>query len=638
MYKFKLVTIFTAVFSFVSLGADLDCNDISTDFKTSIVNITNNHHLYYCLGYLHAKDRGWQMDFFRRNAYGESAEIYGFSYLKTDTTMRTLSVNGFATTLWNNLSAQHKEKWIIYSEGVNKAYKTEKMGREFKAKGIKPPIWNPIDSISVYLLFSLDHSPNSFQQKIDLNFPNLYDVAPNFTTFIASQNNVKTNSTLLAFNSNIALKTPVLWYLSVFNFPENEFLFGTSIPGIPFFYNGINKNFAWNINHSFPDLLKYKLINTDESKQVQKFSPVLWFSYKFFKIPYFSANFYQTKSGKNLIKTSKSKKNVFYEIDWSDYTQAFNSLLSLMETQVQLYSKKTTTIITQINSKHFKIAAIDKNKNIFSNSNTFDYHNNKFFQAKIIIPSEYAENDVLYDNKLKRERTIEKFNSFTSMTQESAMSVLCDNKVKEAEKFVPAMIELIRTFPKNEVTSQILYSLFAWDHYITRDCSICVFYDVWLKYLGREFEIPRHKMLSFLKNLPSDKYDDVYLSLIRAFRDTKEKQWFQVAVPSFDHLGIIADEQLSNTWQLAHLLPTVGFKNTINALDLSWIEEARAYRPTSGSSMKMVFQFAKGIPKAWISLSGKNKWYERLPDPTDFAWKEWSKCKFYQIKINKDHN
>lgn len=635
MYNFFLIFLFTLS----ALGAELKCKDLSTDYKIATVQISDKHDFYYCIGYLHAKNRGWQMDFFKRNAYGDVAETYGFNYIQSDLTMRTLNIKGFATTLWSNLSTNQKVLWNSYVEGVNAAYSSEKMTREFKARNIKPTNWSAIDSISVFLLFSMDHSPNSFQYKTQLNtniktdltFPNLYNLKQNYTTFVAFQNNEKSHSTILATNNNISLKTPVLWYLSLFHSSDHGFFFGTSIPGIPFFYNGINQKIAWNINHNFPDLLKFKLLTLNENKEVKELSPLLWFHLKQFKIPYFFAKQYVTNSGQPVIKASNEKENVFYKTDWSEYNKLFDNLLKILNVQFPYNNNNALSVLSEIDYKHFNIAAIENKKTIFSNSNVYDYTKNKNFKAKILRPTQYGEN--LYENNLKEERILDIFNNFTSIRTDSAQSVLCDNKIQEAKKLTPLLIKLIQSFPQSIETLETISSLFSWNQFASPNCKICVFYDVWLKYMMTDHGLPRSKILSFIKKVPPENYDAVYFTFLKAFRDTKNKNLEQVAIPYFEHLAIVGSEQLSTTWQLANLVPTSGFENAISNLNLTWYQESRIYRPSHGSSLKLIFEFNNNIPKALISVSGKNNWYDRTPDKVDQTWESWSKCIFYDLKI-----
>src|SRR4051812_48789078 len=47
---------------------------------------------FACMGYVHARDRAWQMDYFRRISQGRTAEILGFDSLRTDFFMRLLGL------------------------------------------------------------------------------------------------------------------------------------------------------------------------------------------------------------------------------------------------------------------------------------------------------------------------------------------------------------------------------------------------------------------------------------------------------------------------------------------------------------------------------------------------------------------
>src|SRR4051794_32714265 len=48
---------------------------------------------FACMGFLHGRDRAWQMDYFRRLSQGRTAEILGFDSLRTDFFMRLLGLH-----------------------------------------------------------------------------------------------------------------------------------------------------------------------------------------------------------------------------------------------------------------------------------------------------------------------------------------------------------------------------------------------------------------------------------------------------------------------------------------------------------------------------------------------------------------
>ncbi len=104
------------------------------------------------LGYLHARDRLWQMDLFRRRASGRLAEVLGPEQLESDILMRRLGVRAGCKALWNSdaVPPAMRSELTAYAEGVN-AYLTEigdaGLPAFFKLVGYKPEPWSPVDSL-----------------------------------------------------------------------------------------------------------------------------------------------------------------------------------------------------------------------------------------------------------------------------------------------------------------------------------------------------------------------------------------------------------------------------------------------------------------------------------------------------------
>ena len=63
---------------------------------------------YYGLGYAHAQDRLWQMEFQRRVGHGRLSEIFGTATLATDRFLRTLGTGRAARAAWESLAPQTK--------------------------------------------------------------------------------------------------------------------------------------------------------------------------------------------------------------------------------------------------------------------------------------------------------------------------------------------------------------------------------------------------------------------------------------------------------------------------------------------------------------------------------------------------
>ena len=103
------------------------------------------------LGYVHAQDRLWQMEFQRRLGNGRLAEILGDAGLSTDRLFRTVGLHRTAAATWANFSPQERQPVEAYVAGVN-AYLNNRRDRqlppEFGLLGIEPEPWRPEDVLA----------------------------------------------------------------------------------------------------------------------------------------------------------------------------------------------------------------------------------------------------------------------------------------------------------------------------------------------------------------------------------------------------------------------------------------------------------------------------------------------------------
>jgi acyl-homoserine lactone acylase PvdQ len=74
---------------------------------------------WFALGYVHAQERGWQLEFNRRVMHGELSEVFGPATLETDKLLRTLGVVRAAERQWQTLPAEGRDAMQAYSDGIN---------------------------------------------------------------------------------------------------------------------------------------------------------------------------------------------------------------------------------------------------------------------------------------------------------------------------------------------------------------------------------------------------------------------------------------------------------------------------------------------------------------------------------------
>jgi penicillin G amidase len=123
------------------------------------------------LGFVHAQERGWQLEFNRRLMRGELSEILGAATLDTDKLMRTLGIIGMAQKQFKGLWPATQAALQAYSEGIQNAWATGAVrpSPEFKilgtvAGGPKGQAWSPEDSLGWALMMALDLGGNWGQE------------------------------------------------------------------------------------------------------------------------------------------------------------------------------------------------------------------------------------------------------------------------------------------------------------------------------------------------------------------------------------------------------------------------------------------------------------------------------------------
>ncbi|HKF43985.1 MAG TPA: penicillin acylase family protein [Thermoanaerobaculia bacterium] len=100
------------------------------------------------LGYAHARDRLWQMEFQRRIAAGRLSEILGKRLVETDRFLRTIGFRRAAETALARLSAEARSQLDSYAAGVN-AFLASSSGRplEMRLLRVEPELFTAADSL-----------------------------------------------------------------------------------------------------------------------------------------------------------------------------------------------------------------------------------------------------------------------------------------------------------------------------------------------------------------------------------------------------------------------------------------------------------------------------------------------------------
>jgi penicillin amidase len=123
----------------------------------AFIDATNEADLYFAQGYATASDRLWQMDFLRRTARGELAEILGAGAVELDKLHRVYGFRSVAEKLLERASARTREVLDSYARGVNAFLKecgVKSLPLEFQVLSYQPKEWTAVDSLALGKLFA----------------------------------------------------------------------------------------------------------------------------------------------------------------------------------------------------------------------------------------------------------------------------------------------------------------------------------------------------------------------------------------------------------------------------------------------------------------------------------------------------
>jgi penicillin amidase len=249
------------------------------------------------LGFLHARERMFQMDLMRRVARGEISELVGMPALRLDQLNRTLNLRDHAQADLEAVPADTRAVLEAYATGVNAWI--DRRGRfaalEFALLGT-PRHWTAADSLlwgktmGLYLsgnwrteLARLHLSDHLSPQRIDALWPSQdarptqawlpvsglvarawASLLPNFPdpfTLPASASNAwavdgahsATGHPMLAGDPHLSFGMPAIWYLARIDLPDRS-LVGATAPGVPFLVIGQNGHIAWTFTTTGADV------------------------------------------------------------------------------------------------------------------------------------------------------------------------------------------------------------------------------------------------------------------------------------------------------------------------------------------------------------------------------------------------
>jgi len=289
------------------------------DYGIPHIYAQNKADLYYAFGYLHAKDRLFQMEILRRIASGRLSEIVGTKTLEYDKFFRTLQVNKTSEkavkTFFADINNPYVKDVNNYLKGINEFLHNGKTPIEYTLMGIEKEDFTAKDifNIAGYMAFSFaegfKYDPFITKIETTLGKDYLKDIIPSYVpgteripvyldstdisalsditasvvditenlpvpffhgsnSWVLSGKRTKSGKVLFANDAHIAYAQPSVWFEAYLETPDFN-LYGNFIAGIPFALIGHNHDVAWGITMFENDDVNYYFeeINPDNPEE-----------------------------------------------------------------------------------------------------------------------------------------------------------------------------------------------------------------------------------------------------------------------------------------------------------------------------------------------------------------------------------
>jgi len=149
------------------IGAPIDIRRDAAGVPT--IFATRETDVLFGLGFAHAQDRLWQIDFNRRVAQGRIAELLGPKALEADKFLRTLGVYRAAQQVAQHLDPDTRALVDAYAAGINAALaaRSGPLPPEFLLTRAPPPApWTAADSVAWAMMMAWDLSSMSYRNEL----------------------------------------------------------------------------------------------------------------------------------------------------------------------------------------------------------------------------------------------------------------------------------------------------------------------------------------------------------------------------------------------------------------------------------------------------------------------------------------
>lgn len=266
------------------------------------------HDLIFAQGWVHAQDRLWQMELFRRVAQGRLAEILGPALVPTDRFLRHVGAWRATSPLPDGEAAGYLE---AYAAGVNEWLRQHRgaLPPEFVLLRFEPEPWTVRHTVAIEKVMAWDlatwgydaataralnaigperarwaepatqtrspfilDSPEPVLPMTALRLLDAVSTRRASNAWVIGGTRTASGKPILANDMHLALRAPGVWYLVALHGGGFD-VTGMSLPGAPFVIAGHNRAVAWGFTNAMVDDVDLFIEQLDPADSARYLTP-----------------------------------------------------------------------------------------------------------------------------------------------------------------------------------------------------------------------------------------------------------------------------------------------------------------------------------------------------------------------------
>jgi penicillin amidase len=294
-------------------GLQASVQVIRNDKGVPNIYAENEHDLFFAQGYVHAQDRLWQMEFFRRYGDGTLSEILGKPAIDSDRQARYFGLRRIAEKSWAEMDSDTRAMMEAYADGINAYVNThrDRLPLEFTILSDNPEPWTPVDTLTwgtvmAYYTQRFNHDYELFRAKVvaELGESAAEDLLPAYApgtptilpagvesykwlrgvslqeldteyvgdltfwgsgAWVVDGAHTQTGKPMLANDPHLPVWIPSMWYENGLHGGRFDVV-GFALPGVPWVMVGHNQHIAWGFANMNPDVEDFYIEKLNDPK------------------------------------------------------------------------------------------------------------------------------------------------------------------------------------------------------------------------------------------------------------------------------------------------------------------------------------------------------------------------------------